>query len=125
MVLTLKLKSTILLFEMACAFDSLLWEREQERTNKYQKLAANIARQNPRYRVKVVPLVIGDLGSIGGLPESLCTISIFTSCQLSAVLDAMQSRVIYSSTRILKQHLAVEPCLLDKTAFRAGVSGPP
>ena len=107
MVLTLKLRSTILLFEMACAYDSLLREREQEKANKYQELAADMACQNPGYSVKVVPLVIGDLGSIGGLAESLRTAPIFTPRQLSAVLDAMQSSVIYASTRILKRHLAV------------------
>ena len=56
---------------MACAFNSLVEEREKEKADKYEELATDMAVHQPGYRVRVVPIVIGDLGSIGGLVKSL------------------------------------------------------
>ena len=104
-VLVLKEKRFLHLLEMACAFDSLVEEREKEKADKYEELAADMAVHQPGYKVRIVPIVIGDLGSIGGLAKSLQTLNIFNPRQLSAVLSAMQLRVLYWSTR-MKRHLA-------------------
>ena len=102
--LTLKESNSTLLLEMACCYDSLLEEREKEKRQKHEELAADLVLQFPcKKKVKSVPLVIGDLGSIGGLAKSLDSTKIFT---LNAVLCSKQTRVLYSSTRILKQHLS-------------------
>ena len=66
-VLTLKHKTKVFLLEMACAFNPLIEEREKEKAGKYEELAADVAIQNPSHKVSVVPLVIGDLGSIASL----------------------------------------------------------
>ena len=73
---------------------------------KYEELAADLALQFPGNKVKSVPLVIGDLGSIGNLAKSLESIKLFTAKEREAVLCDMQTRVLYSSTRILKRHLS-------------------
>ena len=65
LTLVLKEQNTVLLLEMACAYDSILEEREDEKLAKYDDLAADLGLQFHGYRVKRVPLVIGDLGSIG------------------------------------------------------------
>ena len=64
-VLVLPNCNTIFLFEIVCAFISLFAEQTQE---KYEDLAAV---QNPSYSMKVVPVVIRDLGSIAGLSKPL------------------------------------------------------
>ena len=106
-VLVMKKDRKIFLIEMACAFDPLLAEREKEKSEKYEELATDMATQFPGLRVEIVPVVIGDLGSARGLADSLRKLKIFTSRQLGSVLGAMQLKVLYSSTRILKRHLAV------------------
>lgn len=62
---------------MVCAFDSLVEERDKEKADKYKELAADMAIQQAGYRVRVVPIVIGDLGSIDGLSKLPHTINIF------------------------------------------------
>ena len=106
MILVLKRSKNILLLEMGCAYGSLLEEREVEKRNKYEELAADLSGQCRGYRLRTVPIVIGDLGSIGGLAKSLESIKIFTQKELSTILSSMQTRVLYGSTRILKRHLA-------------------
>ena len=38
-----------------------------EKRPKYQDLAADLSCQNPGYKVHVVPVVMGDLGTVGRL----------------------------------------------------------
>ena len=57
-VLVLKEKRFLYLLEMACAFDSLVEEREKEKADKYEKLAADMAVHQPGYRVRAVPIVM-------------------------------------------------------------------
>ena len=45
--LTLKESNSTLLLEMACCYDSLLEEREKEKRQKYEELAADLALQFP------------------------------------------------------------------------------
>lgn len=106
MVLIQKDRKRVVLCEMACAYDSLVEERQKEKGRKYEELAADMATQYRGHRVIIAPLVIGDMGSIGNLAESLKKLDTFSPKQLSAVLLAMQTRVLYSSTRIMKRHLA-------------------
>ena len=104
--LTLNESNTTLLLEMARCYDSLLEEREMEKQQKYEELAADLALQFLGNKVKSVPLVIGNLGSIGDLAKSLDSTKLFIPKEREAVLCSMQTRVLYSSTRILKQHLS-------------------
>ena len=104
--LTLKESKSTLLLQMACCYDSLLEERQKEKQQKYEQLAADLALQFPGNKVKSVPLVIGDLGSIGSLAKSLESTKLFTPKEWEAVLCSMQTRVLYLSTRILQRHLS-------------------
>ena len=96
-ILTLKESNTI---EMACCYDSLLEEREKEKQQKYEELAADIALQFLGHKVKSVPLVIGDLGSIGSW-RSHWTVpnSSHQRVGSSPVLHADKG-ILYLSTRI-------------------------
>ena len=88
----------MLLLEMACCYDSLLEEREMEKRQKYEELTADLALQFLGHKVKSVPLVIGDLGSIGGRAKSLDSTKLFTLKERDAILCSMHTMVLYSST---------------------------
>ena len=106
MLVQLKKRKTIFLFEMACAYDALVEERQSEKAGKYDELAADLAIQQRGYSVKVVALIIGDMGSIGNLADQLSSTQLFTPRHVCSIVRAMQQRVLYESTRIIKQHLA-------------------
>ena len=53
-----------ILSEMAVAWDSLQVERRAEKLSKYGDLCADLRRQFPGYRLDVVPVVIGVLGTV-------------------------------------------------------------
>ena len=57
-------EKVIVIFEVACAWEPLVNERELEKFSKYRDLAADLASQNPGWRVKTVPLVVGTLGTV-------------------------------------------------------------
>ena len=105
MLVQLKKRKTIFLFEMACTYDALVEERQSEKTDKYDELAADLAIQQQGYSVKVVALVIGDMGSIGNLADQLSSTQLFTPRHVCSIVRAMQQRVLYESTRIIKRHL--------------------
>ena len=52
------------LIEMAVAWDSLQIERRAEKLSKYGELCADLRGQFPGYRLDIVPVVIGDLGTV-------------------------------------------------------------
>ena len=107
MLVQLKDRKTIYLFEMACISDALLEEWQSEKAAKYDDTAAGIlATQQQGYSVKTVALIIGDMGSIGNLAEQLSSTQLFTPRHVCAIVRTMQQRVLYASTRILKRHLA-------------------
>ena len=59
----------VMLMDVASAWDLLVREREEEEKGKYQELAADLAVQNPGCWVSVIPVIVGDLGSMVRLKE--------------------------------------------------------
>ena len=93
------------LIEMAVAWDSLQVERRAEKLSKYGDLCADLRRQFPGYRLDVVPVVIGVLGTVthhlvrdlGHLP---------TAAKTESQIEGMQRSVLCSSVWILRSHLS-------------------
>lgn len=85
-----KSKKRVFFLEMACEFDPLIEEWEKEKARKYEELAAGVATQYLGYKVRVLPLVIGNLGPVGSLGKSLSKFQVFNPRQLSTVLLGMQ-----------------------------------
>lgn len=56
---------------MACAWDPLVWEREKQKKQKDKVFAADLANQWQSFRVKVIPIVLGDLGLVVNLKKHL------------------------------------------------------
>ena len=62
---------SIYIIEMSVPTDSNINGRWQEKFQKYQKLAADMRKQFKGYRIKVVPMRIGALGTVDTLLEDL------------------------------------------------------
>ena len=71
-----------MILEVACTWEPLILEREREKKGKYQELAADLARQLPGFKIRVVPVVLGDLGAVGGLRRHLEESQLFTEKQI-------------------------------------------
>ena len=81
-------------------------KREREKRCKYQELAANLARRYPGYRIKAVPVVLGELGAVDGLRRHLGESQLFTDVETTGLVKVMQREVVCCSTRILQRHHA-------------------
>ena len=107
LVVYLKRLRTLVIFEMACAWEPLIKEREREKAAKYAELAADLATQFPGWKVEVAPLVIGDLGSVGELLTHLRKGGILDESGARRVAREMQYEVLCQCVRVLKRHLAL------------------
>ena len=65
-----------MLLEMACAYDSLKGEQAKEKGCKYDELHADLANQHAGFSIRIVPIIIGDMGSITGLAKSFKSTSL-------------------------------------------------
>ena len=93
------------LIEMAVAWDSIQEERRAEEQSKYKELCADLRRQFPGYRMDVVPVVIGGLGTvIHCLVEGLRRLP--TTGKAVSQIEGMQRFVLCSSVRILRGHFS-------------------
>ena len=88
---------------MSVPTDSNLNGRWQEKFQKYQKLAAEMRKQLRGYRIKVVPIIIGALGTVDTLPEALRSIPKLSKGAVE-VIRAMQRSVLCSAVRISWRH---------------------
>ena len=102
-----RLSKSIFIIEMSVPADSNINGRWQEKFQKYQKLAADMRKQFRGYRIKVVPMIIGALGTVDTLLEDLRGIPKLSKSAVE-VMRAMQRTVLCSAVRILRRHLSVE-----------------
>ena len=58
---------SITIFEVVCAWELLILERQREKHDNYREIAADLITQKPGRSVEVVPMVVGSLGAIGCL----------------------------------------------------------
>ena len=98
----------IVVFEVACAFESCLLEREKEKWLKYEPLAADLAAGRRDFSVVVVPVVIGSLGVVGSMYNRLNQLGLFKAPRLEELIMEVQVAALTSSARILRTHLATK-----------------
>ena len=96
-----RLCKSIFIIEMSVPTDSNINGRWQEKFQKYQKLAADMRKQFRGYRIKVVPMIIGALGTVDTLMEDLSGIPKLSKSAVE-VMRAMQRTVLCSAVRILR-----------------------
>ena len=102
-----RLCKSIYIIEMSVPTDGNINGRWQEKFQKYQKLAADMRKQFSGYRIKVVPMIIGALGTVETLLEDLRGIPKLSKRGVE-VMRAMQRTVLFSVVRILRRHLCVK-----------------
>ena len=90
-----------MILEVACTWELVIAEREREKKLRYQELAADLTRQNPGYRTKVVPVVVGDMGTKGRLRPHLRESRLFKGKQVDELVKEMQREVICSSIKLM------------------------
>ena len=71
LVVRLEGEKRIVCIDVAVAWEPLVREREAEKQDKYQELAADLAHAWEGYRVLVVPVVVGTLGLVRELRKQL------------------------------------------------------
>ena len=117
-VLFLKEDRCIVILECAVAWELLLEEREREKFYKYQELAADLATQHHGWRVVVVPIVIGSLGTLRSLRQNLNGLALFTQREVNRLAKELQFEVLCSAVRIIRRHLERH----KGTRYRRGVT---
>ncbi len=95
----------VVIYEVACAWDPLVKEREDEKKAKYQELADDLAKQCPGYKVTVVPVVLDDLGTIKGLKRHLTKNGLLSKSETEAVVPTMQRETLCATVKIIKRHM--------------------
>ena len=106
LILYLKGKQKIVILEGAVAWEPLLAERERQKADKYQELAADLATQHPWWRVVVVPIVIGCLGILRSLRRNLYGLGLLTRREVDRLAKEIQFETLCSGVRLLRRHLA-------------------
>ena len=100
-----KSEKRISIFDVACAWEPLLIEREKEKRGKYQELARDLATQWAGWKTSVVPIVVGDLGSLAGFRKELKGTGLLSSREVSFLARNCQFEVLCSAVRIIRRQL--------------------
>ena len=88
------------IIDVACPFDTRVKEKAKEKIERYQDLKREIRKLWKCKNVKVVPIVIGALGTI----EESCDKWI-KSLELAKYKDLMQTACLLGTSRILRKVL--------------------
>ena len=107
MVVRVTNEKRLLILEVACAWEPLIAEREREKRGKYQDLAADSARQNPGYQTRVVPVVIGDLGTVGQLRQHLRDSKLMDRTDVDGLVRSLQRKTLCGTTKLMKRHFTL------------------
>ena len=101
-VLVDKQSKSFLIIDVACPNDWRVESKQEEKVNKYLDLAFEIKKLWKMKRVKVVPIVIGALGTVPKkLEEHL------TDINVGIELATLQKTVLLASARILRRVLEI------------------
>ena len=105
-VLHLKGEQKIVILEGAVAWEPLLADQERQKSEKYQELAVDLATQHRGWRVVVVPIVVGCLGTLKELRDNLYGLGLFTRREVARLAREIQYEVLCSGVRLIRRHLA-------------------
>ena len=101
LVVRMEEERRVVIFEVACAWDRGLNEREVEKRGKYQELAADLATQERT-------VVLGDLGTITGLKKNLKRAKLLTDEEMDRFMSSAQREVICAAIKITKRHFTTD-----------------
>ena len=106
LILYLKGERKIMILEGAVTWEPLLAERERQKADKYWELAADLATQHPGWRVVMVPIVVGCLGTLRNLRRNLYGLGLLTRKEVDRLAKEIQFESLCSGVRLLRRHLA-------------------
>ena len=95
-----KKKKECMLIDVACPFDTRIVKKEEEKEEKYNKLKYEIARIWCMKKVKIVPIIVGALGSVTKEIEGYIN-SIGIECPISL----LQKACLLGTARIIRKVL--------------------
>ena len=81
--------------------------RLQNHRAKYDRLAADLAR-NWGYKVIVVPVVVGDLGTVTHLRRHLNRTGLMNREQITRTIGDLQRETLCAGVQILKRHFTLD-----------------
>jgi len=102
-IMYLKERNQIIILEVAVTWEPLLEEREKEKSNKYRELAADIAIQNPGWKVDVMAVVVGSLGALRSFRENIGHLKLFSKRE---VLSDVQFEALCFAVRLIRRHFS-------------------
>lgn len=106
LILEIKGSKTILILEVAVAWDPLVIERESQKRGKYSELAKDLAGQFRGWKVKVVPIVLGCLGSLGSFRAELESTKTLGARERVYLQRNCQAEVLCGAVRIVRSTLS-------------------
>ena len=74
-----------------------------EKTAKYQELAVDLASQWQGARVKVVAVVVGDLGTIANMRKNLLATGLYAKPEVESVIESMQRETLCANVKRIKR----------------------
>ena len=103
-VVRLRKEAVTYILDVACPWEGGVQRREAAKRQKYQALAADLANQWG-HRVKVIPVVIGVLGTVKNARTLLKEVHFLNSQQISHFLATAQRETVTSAVQIIKRHM--------------------
>ena len=120
LVVRLRIQRRVVIFEVACAWEPTITDRENQKRRKYQELGADLLHQWPSYRIEVIPVVVGDLGLITNMRRYLLNSHIFREKEISRLMSDVKREVLCSAVRIIK---GITPCSGAEGRQEGGLAG--
>ena len=105
-IVYLKERNQVVILEVAVAWETLLEEREKEKSNKYRELAADLATQHPGWRVDILPIVVGSLGTLRSFRSNIERLKLFSRKEILKLTRDVQFEVICFAVRLIRQHFS-------------------
>ena len=101
-----KYQKQIYIVDMACPHDSNIDGKYQEKISKYQQLAFELRERRPGYRIEVVPIVLGCMGTgVSKLRESINKL-IDDETQSKRVIQEMVKTILWEGESIVRKVLS-------------------
>ena len=94
----------IYIIDMACPMEDNKEEKINEKLTKYRQIAFEIRERRPRYKVKIVPVVVGCMG--GGGEHTLRQIKELVPSRAESILAEMTKTVLWESESVLRKVLS-------------------
>jgi len=99
-IVYLKKRNQVVILEVA--WETLLEEREKEKSNKYRELAVDLATQHPGWKVDILPIVVGSLTTLRSFRTNITRLKLFSKKEILKLTRNVQFEVICFAIRLIR-----------------------